>query len=77
MYPSAFFPEERVLVCGGDLVTPVASGVAHLLREWLKNEMVCKDDRIDEFVAVAKPPFSEAVKAALSEERAGPGITGF
>lgn len=57
-----------------DLVTPVPSGVAHPLIEGLKNEVVCRDSRIDQFVPVKKTLFKEAVILALSEEKGGPGI---
>jgi uncharacterized protein YbjT (DUF2867 family) len=60
-----------------DLVTPVPSGIAHPLIEGLRNEVVCKDSRIDRYVPVAKTPFKEAVLAAFSEEKDGPGVTGF
>ncbi len=60
-----------------DLVTPVPSGIAHPLIEGLKNEVVCKESRIDEFIAIEKTPFKEAVRIAVSEEKEGPGITGF
>jgi uncharacterized protein YbjT (DUF2867 family) len=60
-----------------DLVTPVSSGIAHPLIEGLKNEVVCGDNRIDEFVPIKKTPFNEAVKIAFAEEREGPGITGW
>lgn len=60
-----------------DLVTPVPSGVAHPLIEGLKSEVICRDNRIDDFVWIAKTPFREAVGIAFSEETAGPGITGF
>ena len=60
-----------------DLVTPVPSGVAHPLIEGLKNEVVCRDKRIEEAVPIEKTPFIEAVKIAFSEEKDGPGITGF
>ena len=60
-----------------DLVTPVPSGIAHPLIEGLKNEVVCKDNRIDEFIPIEKTPFKEAVRIAVSEEEEGPGITGF
>jgi uncharacterized protein YbjT (DUF2867 family) len=59
-----------------DLVTPVPSGVAHPLIEGLRNEVVCKESSIDELVPIEKTPFREAVKIALSEERAGPGAGG-
>jgi uncharacterized protein YbjT (DUF2867 family) len=60
-----------------DLVTPVPSGVAHPLIEGLKSEVVCRDNRIDDFVRVDKTPFREAVRIAFSEEKEGPGVTGF
>lgn len=60
-----------------DLVTPVPSGIAHPLIEGLKNEVVCKDNSIDQFVRIEKTPYREAVKTAFSEEKEGPGITGF
>jgi uncharacterized protein YbjT (DUF2867 family) len=60
-----------------DLVTPVPSGVAHPLIEGLKNEVICRDDRIDAFVPIEKTPFKEAVKLAFSEEKTGPGVSGF
>lgn len=60
-----------------DLVTPVPSGIAHPLIEGLRNEVVCKEDLIDKYVHVDRTPFKEAVKVAFSEEKEGPGITGF
>ena len=60
-----------------DLVTPVPSGVAHPLIEGLKNEVICRDHRIDEFVPIKKTSFKEAVRMAFSEEKSGPGVTGF
>ena len=60
-----------------DLVTPIPSGIAHPLIEGMKNEVICKDNRIDEFVPIKKTPFREAVQAAFAEEKSGPGVTGF
>lgn len=60
-----------------DLVTPVSSGIAHPLIEGMKNEVVCRDNRIDGFVPIEKTPFRDAVKTAFSEETRGPGKTGF
>lgn len=60
-----------------DLVTPVPSGVAHPLIEGLRNEVICTDNRIDEFIQIEKTSFKEAVKIAFSEETKGPGIAGF
>ena len=60
-----------------DLVTPVAAGIAHPLIEGLKNEVVCRDNSIDEFIPIQKTSFREAVKIAISEEKTGPGVSGF
>ena len=60
-----------------DLVTPVPSGIAHPLIEGLRNEVICKDNSIDRYVPVAKTPFKDAVLTAFSEEKDGPGVTGF
>ncbi|MBI5055036.1 MAG: NAD(P)H-binding protein [Nitrospirae bacterium] len=60
-----------------DLVTPVPAGIAHPLIEGLKNEVICRDNRIDEFFPIEKTPFREAIKIAISEEKTGPGVTGF
>lgn len=60
-----------------DLVTPIPSGVAHPLIEGLRNEVICRDNRIDEFVPIERTPFKEAVRLALSEERGGPSIKAF
>jgi uncharacterized protein YbjT (DUF2867 family) len=60
-----------------DLVTPVPSGIAHPLIEGLKNEVVCRDNRIDQLIPLQKTPFKEGVRIAFSEEKDGPGITGF
>jgi uncharacterized protein YbjT (DUF2867 family) len=60
-----------------DLVTPVPAGVAHPLIEGLKNEVICRENSIDKFISIQKTSFREAVKIAISEEKAGPGVTGF
>jgi uncharacterized protein YbjT (DUF2867 family) len=60
-----------------DLVTPIPSGIAHPLIEGMKNEVICKEDRISEFVPIEKTLFKEAVLAAFAEEASGPGVTGF
>jgi hypothetical protein len=43
----------------------------------MKNEVICKEDRISEFVPIEKTLFKEAVLAAFAEEASGPGVTGF
>lgn len=60
-----------------DLVTPVPSGIAHPLIEGLKNEVVCRESRIEQLIPIQKTPFQEGVRIAFSEEKEGPGITGF
>jgi len=60
-----------------DLVTPIPSGIAHPLIEGLRNEVVCKDNRIDHYVPITKTLFKDAVLTAFSEEKDGPGIKGF
>jgi uncharacterized protein YbjT (DUF2867 family) len=60
-----------------DLVTPIPSGIAHPLIEGLRNEVICKETRIDQYVPITKTSFNDAVLIAFSEEKDGPGITGF
>lgn len=60
-----------------DLVTPVPSGVAHPLIEGLKNEVICRNNDVDKYISAKKTPFKEAVRIAFSEEKSGPGVTGF
>lgn len=60
-----------------DIVTPVPAGIAHPLIEGLKNEVVCRERGIDDFVSIVKTPYRDAVKIAFSEEKEGPGVTGF
>lgn len=50
-----------------DLVTPIPSGIAHPLIEGLRNEVVCRDRRIEALVPVSLTPFKEAVRKALME----------
>jgi len=60
-----------------DLVTPVPAGIAHPLIEGLKNEVVCRDNSIEEFIPIQKTSFYEAVKIAINEEKTASGVTGF
>ncbi|MBA4374253.1 MAG: NADH-binding protein [Thermodesulfovibrio sp.] len=60
-----------------DLVTPIPSGVAHPLIEGMKNEVICREYSIESFIKIAKTPFKEAVRIAVSEEIDGPGVTGW
>jgi uncharacterized protein YbjT (DUF2867 family) len=60
-----------------DLVSPIPSGIAHPLIEGLRNEVICKDSRIDQYVPITRTTFRDAVLTAFSEETDGPGVTGF
>jgi uncharacterized protein YbjT (DUF2867 family) len=60
-----------------DLVTPIPSGIAHPLIEGMKNEVICRDNSIDQYVPIKKITFKDAVRIALSEETSGPGVAGF
>jgi uncharacterized protein YbjT (DUF2867 family) len=60
-----------------DLVTPISSGIAHPLIEGLRNEVICHDNRIDQYVSITKTPFKDAVLTAHGEEKEGPGVTAF
>jgi uncharacterized protein YbjT (DUF2867 family) len=60
-----------------DFVTPVPSGIAHPLIEGMKNEVICRESSIDEYVPIEKTTFKDAVKTAFTEETSGPGVTGF
>jgi len=53
-----------------DLVTPVPSGIAHPLIEGLKNEVICQENSIDQYVSIRKTSFLDAVKIAIEEELA-------
>ncbi len=59
-----------------DLVTPVPSGVAHPLIEGMKNEVVCREDRIRDIIPIEPTPFREAVRIAVAQETSGPGVRG-
>ncbi|MDP6924814.1 MAG: NAD(P)H-binding protein [Candidatus Scalindua sp.] len=50
------------------LTTPVSSGLAHALIEGLRNEVVCLDDSITEYIHIERIPFKAAVKIAVSEK---------
>lgn len=56
-----------------DLVTPVPSGIAHPLIEGMKNEVVCHENSIDQYIPIRKTTFLEAVKIAIEEEKEAKG----
>lgn len=56
-----------------NLVTPVPAGVVMPLVEGLKNEVVCRDNRIRELVHLRLISMQEAICEALTQIRQGPG----
>jgi uncharacterized protein YbjT (DUF2867 family) len=50
------------------LVTPVKASIAMPLIEGLKNEVICRENRIREILPLPLTPYDEAVKIALAEE---------
>lgn len=59
--------------CWINLVTPVPAGIAMPLLEGLKNEVVCRDNRIREFISTRLIPMEEAICTAMVEVDRGPG----
>jgi len=53
------------------LVTPVKPAIAIALIEGLKNEVICRDNRIRELVPIRLTPFDEAIQTALAEQKQG------
>lgn len=51
------------------LVTPVKAAIAIALIEGLKNEVICRDNRIRDLLPIRLTPFDEAIKTALAEQR--------
>ncbi|SFM91333.1 NAD(P)H-binding protein [Thermodesulforhabdus norvegica] len=56
-----------------NLVTPVPAGIVFPLVEGLKNEAVCRDNRIRDLVPISLTPMEQAICQALAEESMGPG----
>ncbi|MFP3870696.1 MAG: NAD(P)H-binding protein [Syntrophobacteria bacterium] len=56
-----------------NLVTPVPSGVVNPLVEGLKNEVICRDNRIRQLIPIKLTPFEQAICNALGEMEKGPG----
>ncbi|MGM0425238.1 MAG: NAD(P)H-binding protein [Thermodesulfobacteriota bacterium] len=55
------------------LVTPIPSALVRPLIDGLKNEVICRDERILDLIPVQRIPMQEAICTALAEEEAGPG----
>lgn len=55
------------------LVTPVKSAIAIALIEGLKNEVICRDNRIRELLPIPLTSFDTALKTALAEQQQAGG----
>ena len=56
-----------------NLITTVPAGIVYPLIEGLRNEVICRDNRIRELVPVELKSMDEALCTALTEVREGPG----
>lgn len=55
------------------LVTPVKAAIAIALIEGLKNEVICRDNRIRELLPIPLTPFDDALRTALAEQHEAGG----
>jgi uncharacterized protein YbjT (DUF2867 family) len=56
-----------------NLMTPVPAGVVYPLVEGLRNEVICRENRIRDLVPIALTSMEAAICTALTETAAGPG----
>jgi uncharacterized protein YbjT (DUF2867 family) len=56
-----------------NLVTPVPSGIVNPLVEGLKNEVICRENRIRELIPIKLTTLEESICIALQEVEKGPG----
>jgi uncharacterized protein YbjT (DUF2867 family) len=56
-----------------NLLTPVPAGIVFPLVEGMKNEVICRDNRIRDLVPIDLMSMEEAICIALAETRKGPG----
>lgn len=56
-----------------NMVTPVPSGIVNPLVEGLRNEVICKDNRIRELIPIKLTPLKQSICNALQEVEKGPG----
>ena len=56
-----------------NLVTPVPSGVVNPLVEGLRNEVICRENRIRELIPIKLTTLEESICIALQEVEKGPG----
>ncbi len=67
-FPLPFFPA-RLSAYGAGLLTPVPASVTVPLIEGLRNEVVCREQRIRELIPFRLTPIDRALRLALNEER--------
>ena len=56
-----------------DLITPVPAGIVMPLVEGLRNEVICRENRIRELLPIRLTPMKEAICSSLADEQGGPG----
>jgi uncharacterized protein YbjT (DUF2867 family) len=56
-----------------NMVTPVPSGIVNPLVEGLRNEVICRDNRIHELIPIELTTFEQSICNALQEVEEGPG----
>jgi uncharacterized protein YbjT (DUF2867 family) len=56
-----------------NLITPVPAGIVFPLVEGLKNEVICRENRIRDFIPIELTTMQEAICTALVETEKGPG----
>lgn len=56
-----------------NLVTPVPAGIVFPLVEGLKNEVICRENRIRDFIPIDLTTMQDAICTALAETEKGPG----
>ena len=56
-----------------NLITPVPAGIVFPLVEGLKNEVICRENRIRDFIPIDLTTMQDAICTALAETEKGPG----
>jgi uncharacterized protein YbjT (DUF2867 family) len=56
-----------------NMVTPVPSGIVNPLVEGLRNEVICRENRIRELIPIKLTSFEQSICNALQEIEKGPG----
>ena len=56
-----------------NLITPVPAGIVFPLAEGLRNEAICRENRIRDIIPTRLLTMEEAICSALAEEEKGPG----